>query len=134
MPTRCGLTRKPWVKTSLAPGLEGGADCTWKKPGLLPELEQLGFGIVAFACTTCNGMTRRAGSGDPARDRRPRPVRHRRAVGQPQLRRPHPSVRASRPSWPRRRWWSPTRIAGTVRFDIEKDVLGTDRERQARSA
>ncbi len=53
--------------------------------GLLPDLEKLGFGIVAYACTTCNGMS---GALDPeirAGDHRPRPVRHRRALGQPQL-------------------------------------------------
>ena len=59
---RLGLTRKPWVKTSLAPGSKA-VELYLKEAGLLTELEQLGFGIVAFACTTCNGMS---GALDPA--------------------------------------------------------------------
>jgi iron-sulfur-dependent 2-methylisocitrate dehydratase len=51
-----GLQRKPWVKTSLAPGSKV-AELYLKAAGLLPELEALGFGIVGFACTTCNGMS-----------------------------------------------------------------------------
>ena len=53
---RMGLTRKPWVKSSFAPGSRV-AEVYLREAGLLPELEQLGFGIVAFACTTCNGMS-----------------------------------------------------------------------------
>ena len=56
-----GLTRKPWVKTSLAPGSKT-VQLYLEEAGLLPELEQLGFGIVGFACTTCNGMS---GALDP---------------------------------------------------------------------
>ncbi len=51
-----GLTRKPWVKSSLAPGSKA-VQLYLEEAKLLPELEQLGFGIVAFACTTCNGMS-----------------------------------------------------------------------------
>ena len=58
---RLGLVRKPWVKTSLAPGSKA-VELYLKEAGLLSELEQLGFGIVAFACTTCNGMS---GALDP---------------------------------------------------------------------
>ncbi|RYE98706.1 MAG: aconitate hydratase AcnA, partial [Oxalobacteraceae bacterium] len=58
---RAGLLRKPWVKSSLAPGSKAVA-LYLEEAGLLPELEQLGFGIVAFACTTCNGMS---GALDP---------------------------------------------------------------------
>src|SRR5690606_1447943 len=57
-----GLARKPWVKTSLAPGSKA-VQLYLEESGLLPELEQLGFGIVGFACTTCNGMS---GALDPA--------------------------------------------------------------------
>src|SRR3546814_2066693 len=46
-----GLTRKPWVKSSLAPGSKA-VQLYLEDAKLLPELEQLGFGIVAFACTT----------------------------------------------------------------------------------
>ncbi len=56
-----GLTRKPWVKSSLAPGSKA-VQLYLEEAGLLSELEQLGFGIVAFACTTCNGMS---GALDP---------------------------------------------------------------------
>ncbi len=87
-----GLTRKPWVKTSLAPGSKA-VQLYLEEAELLTELEQLGFGIVGFACTTCNGMS---GALDPAIQQEvidTRPVRDRRAVGQPQLRRPHPSLR-----------------------------------------
>ncbi|HKX55112.1 MAG TPA: aconitate hydratase AcnA, partial [Xanthomonadales bacterium] len=59
---RRGLTRKPWVKSSLAPGSRA-VELYLQESGLLPELEQLGFGIVGFACTTCNGMS---GALDPA--------------------------------------------------------------------
>ncbi|WP_274584362.1 Fe/S-dependent 2-methylisocitrate dehydratase AcnD [Neisseria leonii] len=58
---RLGLTRKPWVKSSFAPGSKV-AEIYLKEAGLLSEMEQLGFGIVAFACTTCNGMS---GALDP---------------------------------------------------------------------
>ena len=59
---RAGLLRKPWVKTSLAPGSKAVA-LYLEEAGLKAELEQLGFGIVGFACTTCNGMS---GALDPA--------------------------------------------------------------------
>lgn len=57
-----GLTRKPWVKSSLAPGSKA-VELYLKEANLLSDLEQLGFGVVAFACTTCNGMS---GALDPA--------------------------------------------------------------------
>ncbi|MCR9704470.1 aconitate hydratase AcnA, partial [Vibrio vulnificus] len=56
-----GLIRKPWVKSSFAPGSKV-AKLYLEEAGLLPELEKLGFGIVAYACTTCNGMS---GALDP---------------------------------------------------------------------
>src|SRR5690606_38416442 len=56
-----GLARKPWVKTSLAPGSRA-VQLYLEESGLLPHLEQPGFGIVGFACTTCNGMS---GALDP---------------------------------------------------------------------
>ena len=58
---KLGLTRKPWVKSSLAPGSKTVA-MYLEEAGLGHELEQLGFGVVAFACTTCNGMS---GALDP---------------------------------------------------------------------
>ncbi|HWC36733.1 MAG TPA: aconitate hydratase [Mycobacteriales bacterium] len=49
-----GLTRKPWVKTSLAPGSKVVSDY-YDKAGLTPYLDKLGFGLVGYGCTTCIG-------------------------------------------------------------------------------
>jgi len=49
-----GLTAKPWVKTSLAPGSKVVMDY-YEKAGLIPYLEKLGFNVVGFGCTTCIG-------------------------------------------------------------------------------
>ncbi len=49
-----GLTRKPWVKTSLAPGSKVVMDY-YEQAGLTPFLEQLGFNLVGYGCTTCIG-------------------------------------------------------------------------------
>lgn len=121
-----GLARKPWVKTSLAPGSKA-VQLYLQEAGLLPELEKLGFGIVAFACTTCNGMS---GALDPAieqeiiaRDLYATAVLsgNRNFDG-----RIHPHAKQAFLASP------PLviayAIAGTVRFDIEKDVLGIDGE------
>jgi aconitase A len=128
---RAGLVRKPWVKTSLAPGSKA-VQLYLEEAGLLSELEQLGFGIVAFACTTCNGMS---GALDPAiqqeiidRDLYATAVLsgNRNFDG-----RIHPYAKQAFLASP------PLvvayAIAGTVRFDIEKDVLGVVRRRQGRS-
>ncbi|QRP62357.1 Fe/S-dependent 2-methylisocitrate dehydratase AcnD [Rhodanobacter sp. FDAARGOS 1247] len=119
-----GLTRKPWVKSSLAPGSKA-VQLYLEEANLLPELEKLGFGIVAFACTTCNGMS---GVLDPAiqqeiidRDLYATAVLsgNRNFDG-----RIHPYAKQAFLASP------PLvvayAIAGTIRFDIEKDVLGLD--------
>jgi aconitate hydratase len=49
-----GLSRKPWVKTTLAPGSQVVTDY-YEKSGLLPYLEKLGFDVVGYGCTTCIG-------------------------------------------------------------------------------
>ncbi|HEY9390227.1 MAG TPA: aconitate hydratase AcnA, partial [Mycobacteriales bacterium] len=49
-----GLTRKPWVKTSLAPGSKVVMDY-YDRAGLTPYLEKLGFYLVGYGCTTCIG-------------------------------------------------------------------------------
>ncbi|MGY0503699.1 Fe/S-dependent 2-methylisocitrate dehydratase AcnD [Luteimonas sp. e5] len=121
-----GLSRKPWVKTSLAPGSRA-VELYLDDAELLPELEQLGFGIVGFACTTCNGMS---GALDPAiqqeiidRDLYSVAVLsgNRNFDG-----RIHPYAKQAFLASP------PLviayAIAGTIRFDIEKDVLGIDAE------
>ncbi|UAY37293.1 Fe/S-dependent 2-methylisocitrate dehydratase AcnD [Moraxella osloensis] len=117
-----GLTRKPWVKSSFAPGSKV-AELYLQDSNLLPELEKLGFGIVAFACTTCNGMS---GALDPGiqqeiidRDLYATAVLsgNRNFDG-----RIHPYAKQAFLASP------PLvvayAIAGTIRFDIEKDVLG----------
>ncbi|WP_043202156.1 Fe/S-dependent 2-methylisocitrate dehydratase AcnD [Pseudomonas putida] len=119
---RLGLARKPWVKSSLAPGSKA-VKLYLEEAGLEKELEQLGFGIVAFACTTCNGMS---GALDPAiqqeiidRDLYATAVLsgNRNFDG-----RIHPYAKQAFLASP------PLvvayAIAGTIRFDIEKDVLG----------
>lgn len=121
-----GLTRKPWVKTSLAPGSKA-VKSYLEEANLLPELEQLGFGIVGFACTTCNGMS---GALDPKiqqevidRDLYATAVLsgNRNFDG-----RIHPYAKQAFLASP------PLvvayAIAGTIRFDIEKDVLGYDQQ------
>ncbi|SFN02190.1 Fe/S-dependent 2-methylisocitrate dehydratase AcnD [Variovorax sp. OV329] len=119
-----GLLRKPWVKTSLAPGSKA-VELYLQEAGLLGELEKLGFGIVAFACTTCNGMSGALApeiqqeiierdlyatavlSGNRNFDGRIHPYAKQAFLASP------PLVVAYA-------------IAGTVRFDIEQDVLGLD--------
>ncbi|MGC9402060.1 Fe/S-dependent 2-methylisocitrate dehydratase AcnD [Vibrio genomosp. F10 str. 9ZC157] len=119
-----GLVRKPWVKTSFAPGSKV-AKLYLEEAGLLPEMEKLGFGIVGYACTTCNGMsgalspdiqneiierdlyTTAVLSGNRNFDGRIHPYAKQAFLASP------PLVVAYA-------------IAGTIRFDIEKDSLGLD--------
>ena len=121
---RHGLTRKPWVKSSLAPGSKA-VTLYLEEAKLMPELEQLGFGVVAYACTSCNGMS---GALDPViqqevveRDLYATAVLsgNRNFDG-----RIHPYAKQAFLASP------PLvvayAIAGTIRFDIEKDVLGID--------
>nr|WP_281379947.1 aconitate hydratase AcnA [Nocardioides ginsengisegetis] len=49
-----GLSRKPWVKTTLAPGSKVVSDY-YEKSGLTPYLDKLGFNLVGYGCTTCIG-------------------------------------------------------------------------------
>src|SRR5437879_3871007 len=49
-----GLTRKPWVKTTLAPGSKVVSDY-YDRAGLTPYLDKLGFNLVGYGCTTCIG-------------------------------------------------------------------------------
>ncbi|MBE3730060.1 Fe/S-dependent 2-methylisocitrate dehydratase AcnD [Vibrio parahaemolyticus] len=120
-----GLVRKPWVKSSFAPGSKV-ARLYLEEAGLLPELEKLGFGIVGYACTTCNGMS---GALDPKiqqeiidRDLYATAVLsgNRNFDG-----RIHPYAKQAFLASP------PLvvayALAGTIRFDIERDSLGTDK-------
>ena len=121
-----GLKRKPWVKSSLAPGSKV-IEVYLKEAGLLPEMEKLGFGVVGFACTTCNGMS---GALDPAiqkevvdRDVYTTAVLsgNRNFDG-----RIHPYVKEAFLASPA--LVIAYALAGTVRFDIENDVLGQDKD------
>ncbi|GAW96205.1 aconitate hydratase [Colwellia marinimaniae] len=121
-----GLVSKPWVKTSFAPGSKV-AKLYLEEAGLLSEMEKLGFGIVGYACTTCNGMsgalepkiqqeiidrdlyTTAVLSGNRNFDGRIHPHAKQAFLASP------PLVVAYA-------------IAGTIRFDIEKDILGQDQQ------
>ncbi|WP_272974988.1 aconitase family protein, partial [Alcanivorax jadensis] len=116
----------PWVKSSLAPGSKT-VKMYLEEANLLPELQDLGFDVVAFACTTCNGMS---GALDPKiqkevidRDLYATAVLsgNRNFDG-----RIHPYAKQAFLASP------PLvvayAIAGTIRFDIEKDVLGHDQD------
>ena len=123
---RLGLKRKPWVKSSFAPGSKV-AKLYLEEAGLLTEMEQLGFGIVGYACTTCNGMsgaldpqiqrevidrdlyTTAVLSGNRNFDGRIHPYAKQAFLASP------PLVAAYA-------------IAGSMRFDIEQDVLGQDQK------
>ncbi len=120
---RLGLKRQPWVKSSLAPGSKTVA-LYLEEAGLLTELENLGFGIVAFACTTCNGMS---GALEPAIQKE---ITERDLYATAVLSgnrnfdgRIHPYAKQAFLASP------PLvvayALAGTVRFDIEKDSFGT---------
>ncbi|WP_404407550.1 Fe/S-dependent 2-methylisocitrate dehydratase AcnD [Pseudidiomarina marina] len=123
---KLGLTRKPWVKTSLAPGSKT-VKMYLEDAELLPELENLGFGVVGFACTTCNGMS---GALDPKIQKE---IIERDLFSTAVLSgnrnfdgRIHPYAKQAFLASP------PLvvayAIAGTIRFDIEKDVLGFDHD------
>ncbi|MGF1697938.1 Fe/S-dependent 2-methylisocitrate dehydratase AcnD [Vibrio lamellibrachiae] len=119
-----GLVRKPWVKTSFAPGSKV-AKLYLEEAGLLSEMETLGFGIVGYACTTCNGMSGKLDSniqqeiierdlyttavlsGNRNFDGRIHPYAKQAFLASP------PLVVAYA-------------LAGTIRFDIENESLGTD--------
>jgi aconitate hydratase len=129
---RLGLQRKPWVKSSLAPGSKA-VRLYLEQAGLLPDLEALGFGIVGYACTSCNGMS---GALDPKiqqeiveRDLYATAVLsgNRNFDG-----RIHPYAKQAFLASP------PLvvayAIAGTIRFDIERDVLGVAEGREIRLA
>ncbi len=119
-----GLLRKPWVKSSLAPGSKT-VKMYLEEAGLMSELQQIGFDVVGFACTTCNGMsgaldpdiekeiidndlfTTAVLSGNRNFDGRIHPYAKQAFLASP------PLVIAYA-------------IAGNIRFDIEKDSLGQD--------
>ncbi|PVZ44029.1 aconitate hydratase AcnA [Pseudomonas sp. CC120222-01a] len=123
-----GLQRKPWVKSSLAPGSKVVTDY-YKAAGLTPYLDQLGFDLVGYGCTTCIGNS---GPLDDAIEK---------AIGSADLTvasvlsgnrnfegRVHPLVKTN--------WLaSPPLVvayalAGSVRVDLTQDALGTGTDGQ----
>jgi aconitate hydratase len=121
-----GLTRKPWVKTTLAPGSKVVTDY-FDRAGLTPYLDKLGFNLVGYGCTTCIGN-----SG-------PLPEEVSRAVNEADLAvtsvlsgnrnfegRINPDVKMNYLASP------PLvvayAIAGSMKVDITRDALGTDTE------
>ncbi|MFJ3901364.1 aconitate hydratase AcnA [Streptomyces sp. NPDC090025] len=121
-----GLTRKPWVKTTLAPGSKVVTDY-FDKAGLTPYLDKVGFNLVGYGCTTCIGN-----SG-------PLPEEVSKAVNEHDLAvtsvlsgnrnfegRINPDVKMNYLASP------PLvvayAIAGSMKVDITKDALGTDTE------
>ncbi|WUT74392.1 aconitate hydratase AcnA [Streptomyces sp. NBC_00669] len=121
-----GLTRKPWVKTTLAPGSKVVTDY-FDKAHLTPYLDKLGFNLVGYGCTTCIGN-----SG-------PLPEEVSKAVNEADLAvaavlsgnrnfegRINPDVKMNYLASP------PLvvayAIAGSMKVDITRDVLGTDTE------
>ena len=82
-----GLERKPWVKTSLAPGSKVVSDY-YERSGLTPYLDKLGFNLVGYGCTTCIGNSGPLIPEVSARRERDGPGRGQRALRQPQLRGP----------------------------------------------
>ncbi|MGJ8679041.1 aconitate hydratase AcnA, partial [Paraglaciecola sp.] len=120
---KLGLTKKAWVKSSFAPGSKV-AELYLQQAGLLTEMETLGFGIVGFACTTCNGMS---GALDPEIQQKVIQQNVNTSAVLSGNRnfdgRIHPYVKQAFLASP------PLviayAIAGTVRFDIENHILGT---------
>ncbi|KXU94142.1 Fe/S-dependent 2-methylisocitrate dehydratase AcnD [Caballeronia megalochromosomata] len=120
-----GLERKPWVKTSLAPGSKP-VESYLRAANLMEPLEALGFGIIGFGCTSCNGMSGPLPE-DIETDIVSRNV-HAVAVlsGNRNFNgRIHPRVKEAFLASP------PLvvayAIAGTIHVDIEAGILGTDK-------
>jgi aconitate hydratase len=118
-----GLTRQPWVKTSLAPGSQVVTDYL-KQAGVLGDLEKLGFYLVGYGCTTC------IGNSGPLPEQISAAIREHDLVAASVLSgnrnfegRVHPDVKANYLASP------PLvvayAIAGTVDIDLETEPLGT---------
>jgi aconitate hydratase len=123
-----GLTRKPWVKTSLAPGSRVVTRYL-EQSGLLPDLEALGFHVVGYGCTTC------IGNSGPLDEPISTAVKDQNLVVAAVLSgnrnfeaRVHPQVRANYLASP------PLvvayALAGTVLIDLDREPLGTDSQGQ----
>lgn len=123
-----GVTRKPWVKTSLAPGSRVVTDY-YDRSGLTPYLDALGFNLVGYGCTTCIGNS---GPLIPevaaAVDEKDLTVVSVLSGNRNFEGRIHPQVKMNY-------LMSPPlvvayAIAGTMNIDLQKDVLATDKDGQ----
>ena len=123
-----GLTAKPWVKTSLAPGSQVVTEYL-NKAGLTPHLDALGFQTVGYGCTTC------IGNSGPLPDALVDAIENNKLVGVSVLSgnrnfegRVHANVRANYLASP------PLvvayALAGTIRKDLTKEPIGTGRDGQ----
>ncbi len=123
-----GLTAKPWVKTSLAPGSQVVTDYL-NKAGLTPHLDALGFQTVGYGCTTC------IGNSGPLPEPIVDAIETNKLVGVSVLSgnrnfegRVHANVRANYLASP------PLvvayALAGTIRLDMSKDPIGTGKDGQ----
>ena len=123
---RLGLKQKPWVKTSLAPGSQVVAEYL-EKSGLQKELDQIGFNLVGFGCTTC------IGNSGPLPGPISRTINDKGLIGAAVLSgnrnfegRVSPDVQANYLASP------PLvvahALAGTVTKDLTKEPLGEDRD------
>jgi aconitate hydratase len=121
-----GLTTKPWVKTSLAPGSQVVTDY-FREAGVMPALEALGFHLAGYGCTTC------IGNSGPVHDAIAAAVKDHDLVVCSVLSgnrnfegRVNPVVRANYLASP------PLvvayALAGTMNIDLEHDPLGTDKD------
>jgi aconitate hydratase len=121
-----GLTRKPWVKTSLAPGSKVVTDYL-KESGLMGDLEALGFHVVGYGCTTCIGNS--GPLAEPIGDA----IQDHGLVAASVLSgnrnfeaRVHPMVRANYLASPM--LVVAYAIAGSMNIDITSEPLGSDRD------
>jgi aconitate hydratase len=121
-----GLERKPWVKTSLAPGSKVVTDYL-NEAGLMKDLEALGFHLVGYGCTTC------IGNSGPLADPIGKAVEENELVVSAVLSgnrnfeaRVHPLVRANYLASPM--LVVAYAIAGSLNVDLSTEPLGKDRE------
>ena len=120
-----GLTRKPWVKIFARAGLQGRAAV----PGRGRAAAGAGEAGLRHRRLRLHDLQRHVAARWIRRSSRKSSIAT--CTRPPCCRATATSTAASirtrsRPSWPRRRWWSPTPSPAPIRFDIEKDVLGVD--------
>lgn len=121
-----GLTVKPWVKTSLAPGSQVVSEYL-EKSGLQTDLDKLGFNLVGYGCTTC------IGNSGPLKEEIEKTIVDNNLVVASVLSgnrnfegRVHPFVRANYLASPM--LCVAYAIAGSVMVDLSKDPLGVDED------